>query len=382
MTYLGLSDEYQMIYDSALEFARKRLAPFVEVMEREDAFPTEVWQLLAGQGYLGAGVPEQYGGSGGDYLSAALIHQAVARVSGAIALSYGAHLNLCTHNILRHGSEEQRRRHLPKPCSGKWIGGLALTEPNAGSDAMGIQMVARRDGTGWILNGFKIFITNGPIADVLVVYAKTTPVAGSRGITAFIVQTGTPGFRVAKSLEKVGMRGSPTGELTFEDVRVPKENVLGEADRGYVVLMGGLDLERAFLAAGALGSMEECLELSLRYARQRAQFGRPIGHFQLIQAKLADMYTRLVTARTYVYEVLKMAQTGERISKEAAAALLFAAESAMEAADEAVQIHGGYGYIKEFPVERIWRDAKLMEIGAGTNEIRRLIIARELLGLR
>lgn len=382
MPYLGLSEEHQMIYNSALDFARKRLAPFVEVMEREDIFPGEVWRLLADQGYLGAGVAEQYGGSGGDYLGAALIGQAIARVSGAIALSYGAHLNLCAHNILRNGTEAQRRRYLPKLCAGEWIGGLALTEPDAGSDAMAIQTVARREGDGWALHGSKMFITNGPIADVLVVYAKTTPHTGARGVTAFIVPTDIPGFAVQKKLAKLGMLGSPTGELVFQGVRVPSENVLGEVDEGHRVVMSGLDLERAFLATGAIGFMEECLEISVRYAQQRTQFGQPIGHFQLIQAKLADMYMRLEAARIYVYEVLRLAQTGRRISKEAAAAFLLAAEGAMEAADEALQIHGGYGYIKEFPVERIWRDAKLMEIGAGTKEIRRLIIARELLGLR
>lgn len=382
MEFLNLSAEHRMLYESALEFARTRLAPFVEVMEREETFPPAVWELLAEQGYLGTGIPEEYGGSGGDYLSTALVAQAITRVSPAIALSYGAHVNLCAQNILRNGTEDQKRRFLPGLCSGKCIGGLALTEPNAGSDAMGIQLTARREDGRWLLSGSKIFITNGPVADLLVVYAKSNPAAGSRGITAFIVPTDSPGFRVVKKLEKLGMRGSPTGELVFDEVPVPDDNVLGEIDRGYLVVMSGLDLERAFFAAMGVGVMEECLERSIRYAQQRVQFGQPIGHFQLIQAKLADMYMRLEAARALVYEVLRVAQTGKRISKAAAASLLFAAESAMESADEALQIHGGYGYIKEFDMERYWRDVKLLEIGAGTNEIRRLIIGRELLGLR
>lgn len=377
-----MNNEHKLIYETALDFSRKKLSKFVDIMEKEDKFPTEIWGMLAKQGYLGAGIPEEYGGSGGDYISAALIGQAIARVSPAISLSFGAHLNLCTHNILRNGTEEQKEKYLPKLTKGKWIGGLALTEPDAGSDAMGIQTTAHYSNNKWILNGNKTFITNGPIADVLVVYAKTNPKKGSRGITAFIVETDTPGFSVSRKLKKLGMLGSPTGELVFQDVAVSEKNILGEIDKGYIVVMNGLDIERAFFAAMGVGAMEECLELSLKYAKERNQFGQPIANYQLIQAKLADIFTHLELSRTYVYHVIKKAQNGERVSKEAAAAILFTSEKAMSAVYQCLQIFGGYGYMKDFPVERFYRDVRLMEIGGGTSEIRRLIIARELLGKR
>lgn len=377
-----MNDEHKLIYKTALDFSRKKLSEFVDIMEKEDKFPTEIWDMLAKQGYLGVGIPEEYGGSGGDYISAALVGQAIARVSGAIALSYGAHLNLCAHNILRNGADEQKKKYLPKLAKGEWVGGMALTEPDAGSDAMGIQTTAHYSNNKWILNGNKTFITNGPTADVLVVYAKTNPKKGSRGITAFIVETDTPGFLVSRKLKKLGMLGSPTGELVFQDAAVSEKNILGEIDNGYIVVMSGLDIERAFFSAMGIGTMEECLELSLKYAKERNQFGQPIANYQLIQAKLADIYTHLELSRTYVYHILKKAQNGERVSKEAAAAILFTAEKAMDAVNQCLQIFGGYGYIKDFPVERFYRDVRLMTIGGGTNEIRRLIIARELLGKR
>ncbi len=377
-----MNNEHKLIYETALDFSRKKLSKFVDIMEKEDKFPNEIWDMLAQQGYLGAGIPEEYGGSGGDYISAALIGQAIARVSPAISLSFGAHLNLCTHNILRNGTEEQKEKYLPKLAKGRWIGGLALTEPDAGSDAMGIQTTAHHSNNKWILNGNKTFITNGPIADVLVVYAKTNPKKGSKGITAFIVETDTPGFSVSRKLKKLGMLGSPTGELVFQDVAVSEKNILGEIDKGYIVVMNGLDIERAFFAAMGVGTMEECLELSLKYAKERNQFGQPIANYQLIQAKLADIFTHLELSRTYVYHVIEKAQNGERVSKEAAAAILFTSEKAVSAVYQCLQIFGGYGYIKDFPVERFYRDVRLMEIGGGTSEIRRLIIARELLGKR
>jgi isovaleryl-CoA dehydrogenase len=297
-------------------------------------------------------------------------------------MSFGAHLNLVAHNILRNGTEQQKQKYLPELASAGMIGGLGLTEPNAGSDAMGIQMTARSVDEGYLLNGTKVFITNGPIANLLIVYAKTKPEAGSRGITAFIFETNTPGYYVARKLEKLGMHGSPTGELVFEDAFVPEENVLGKVNEGYKVVMSGLDLERAFFAVSMVGGLEAALEVSLKYAREREQFGQPIANFQLIQAKLADMYTDLEAARLMAHRCMWLAQQGKRVSKEAAAALLFTARAAMRAADEALQIHGGWGYLTDFEVEKMWRNAKLGEIGAGTNEIRQLLIARELLGMR
>jgi isovaleryl-CoA dehydrogenase len=313
---------------------------------------------------------------------AALVARAIGRANGGISMSYGAHLNLCAHNILRNGTEAQKRKYLPKLASTEMIGGLGLTEPNAGSDAMGLQTTARPTAGGYLLNGTKVFITNGPIAHLLIIYAKTRPEAGSRGITAFIFETDTPGFRMARKLEKLGMHGSPTGELVFENAFVPDENVLGKVNEGYKVVMSGLDIERAFFAVSMVGGIEAALEISLKYAKEREQFGQPIANFQLIQAKLADMYTDLEAARLMAHRSLWLAQQGTRVSKEAAAALLFAARAAMRAADQALQIHGGWGYLTDFEVERMWRNAKLGEIGAGTNEIRQLIIARELLGMR
>jgi isovaleryl-CoA dehydrogenase len=377
-----LSLEHQLAYESAFNFARDEIRPHNAEFERTDDFPRWLWKRLADQGYTGIAIPEEYGGSGGDFLMAALVSRGIGRANGAIAMSFGAHLNLCAHNILRNGTEEQKQKYLPKLASTEMIGGLGLTEPNAGSDAMGIQMTARRTDGGYLLNGTKVFITNGPIADLLVVYAKTNPQAGSRGIAAFIFETKTPGYRVARKLEKVGMHGSPTGELVFEDAFVPDENVLGKVNEGFKVVMSGLDLERAFFAVSAIGGLEAALEMSIKYAKEREQFGQPIANFQLIQAKIADMYTDLEAARLMAHRCMWLAQQGKRVSKEAAAALLFTARASMRAADQALQIHGGWGYLTDFEVERMWRNAKLGEIGAGTNEIRQLLIARELLGMR
>ena len=377
-----LPEEHRLAYESALAFALEVVRPHSDEFEREDDFPRWLWKRLAEQGYTGIAIPEEYGGSEGDFLMAALVARAIGRGNGAIAMSFGAHLNLCAHNILRNGTEEQKQKYLPGLASAEMIGALGLTEPNAGSDAMGIQMTARPTDGGYLLNGMKMFITNGPIADLMVLYAKTRPEAGSRGITAFIFETKTSGFQVSRKLQKVGMHGSPTGELVFQDAFVPQENVLGKVNEGYKVVMSGLDLERAFFAVSAIGGLEAALEISLKYAKEREQFGQPIANFQLIQAKLADMYTDLEAARLMAHRCMWLAQQGKRVSKEAAAALLFTARASMRASDEALQIHGGWGYLTDFEVERLWRNAKLGEIGAGTNEIRQLLIARELLGMR
>ncbi len=377
-----LPEEHQLAYESAFAFAQDEIRPHNAEIERSDDFPPWIWRRLAEQGYTGIAIPEEYGGSGGDFLMAALVARAISRANGGIGMSYGAHLNLCAHNILRNGTGAQKERYLPKLAEAEMIGALGLTEPNAGSDAMGIQTTARETSGGYLLNGTKVFITNGPIADLLVIYAKTRPDLGSRGITAFIFETKTPGYHVARKLEKLGMHGSPTGELVFEDAFVPEENVLGKVNEGYRVVMSGLDLERAFFAVSMVGGIEAALEVSLKYARERQQFGQPIANFQLIQAKLADMYTDLEAGRLMAHRCMWLAMQGQRVSKEAGAALLFCARAAMRAADQALQIHGGWGYLTDFEVERMWRNAKLGEIGAGTNEIRQLLIARELLGMR
>ncbi len=377
-----LPEEHQLAYESAFAFARDEVRPHNAEIERDDEFPPWLWGRLAAQGYTGIAIPEEYGGSGGDFLMAALVARGIGRANSAISMSFGAHLNLCAHNILRNGTEQQKQQYLPKLARAEMIGALALTEPNAGSDAMGIRTTARKVAGGYFINGSKVFITNGPIADVMVLYTKTKLEAGSRGITAFIFETSTPGFHVARKLQKVGMHGSPTGELVFEDAFVPDEQVLGVVDQGYKVVMSGLDIERAFYAVSSVGGIEAALEISLKYAQEREQFGQAIANFQLIQAKIAGMYVDLEAARQMAHRAMWLAQQGKRVSKEAAAALLFVARAASRAANEALQIHGGWGYLTDFEVERMWRDARLGEIGAGTNEIRQLLIARELLGMR
>jgi isovaleryl-CoA dehydrogenase len=374
-----LDPVHAMTRDTVLDFARRELGPIAAEIDRDDRFPPDIFRRLGDLGILGVTVPEEYGGAGADLLTGVLAIEQLARVSPAVALSYGAHANLCVHNLYRNGTEDQRRTYLPPLCSGEWVGALAITEPDAGSDAMGITTRAVRDGDDYILNGRKLFITNGPIADVIIVYAKTDPDAGSHGITAFIVEKGFPGFSVSRSLEKMGHRGSPTGELVFDDCRVPSRNILGRENEGVAVLMSGLDLERVFLAGEPVGIAEEALALSVRYSRERKQFGEPIGNFQMVQARLADMYTTTEAARWLVYRTAGVAEKGQPVHKEAAAAILFAAEVATKVCLDAVQVHGGYGYTLDAPVQMLLRDAKLLEIGAGTSEIRRLIIARELL---
>ncbi len=375
-----LTEQHLLLRDTVLGFARREIAPVADRIDREDWFPEALFRSLAGLGLLGINIPDEYGGAGADLLSGVIALEQVSRVSPSLALSYGAHTNLCAFNLYRNGSEAQRRRYLPDLCSGGTIGALAITEPDAGSDAAGISTRAVRDGDDFVLTGTKLFITNGPVADTLIVYAKTNPAAGAHGITTFIVERGMPGFSVMRSLDKVGHRGSPTGELVFEDCRVPAANVLGEVDRGAAVMMTGLDYERVFLAGEPVGIAEEAVDLSVAYARQRKQFGRPIGAFQMIQAKLAEMYAQVEAARWLVYRTAFVAGQGIRCTRDAAAALLFSAEVATRVTEDAVQVHGGFGYTHDAPVQRLWRDAKLMTIGAGTSEIRKLIIARDLLG--
>jgi isovaleryl-CoA dehydrogenase len=360
-----------------LAFARRELGPVADEIDRNDAFPPDLFPRLGALGILGVTVPPEYGGAGADLLSGVLAIEQLARVSASVALSYGAHANLCVHNLYTNGTEEQRRAYLPGLCSGELIGALAITEPNAGSDAMGIETRAVADGDDFVLNGSKTLITNGSIADVFVLYAKTGA-ADERRMTAFIVERRFPGFSVSRVFDKFGHRGSPTAELLLEDCRVPRKNVLGRAGDGAAVMRRGLDIERAFLAGESLGIAEEALALSIDYAKKRHQFGQPIGSFQLIQAKLADMYTQIEAARALVYQTAVLAEQGDA-HKEAAAAILFASEVATRVALDAMQIHGGYGYLNELPLGRLVRDAKLLEIGAGTSEIRRLIIGKELL---
>ncbi len=382
---MDLTEEQRLIVDTVRRFSAREVQPHAEEIDRLDVLPDGIWRKMGELGLLGIAVPERYGGTGGDLMTAVLAIQNLQGSAG-LALSYGAHLNLCAHNILRTGSEEQRRRYLPRLCSGEWIGCLGLTEPGAGSDATSIRTTAVRDGDHYVLNGAKTFITNAPIADVCLLYAKTDPEAGAMGITAFIVECDTPGFTVPKTLAKMGHHGSPTGEIVLEDCRVPAANVVGAENMGVAVLMAGLDVERAFFAGAAIAMSERALELALRYAQEREQFGRPLARFQLIQAKLADMYTRTEAARGLAYRAVRAAQEMERggkgtdIHKLAAAALLFAAETAEFVVYESLQIHGGYGYMDEVEISRLYRDVRLFTIGAGTTEIRKLVIARELLG--
>jgi isovaleryl-CoA dehydrogenase len=372
-----LTDEHRLVRDTVLAFARRELAPIADEIDRSDAFPPGLFRQLGELGVLGVTVPKQYGGAGADLLTGVLIIEQLARVSASVALSYGAHANLCVNNLYVNGTEEQRLAYLPGLCSGAQVGALALTESDAGSDATGIRTTAVADGDDFVLNGGKMFITNGTIADVFVLYAKTSPEKGSHGITAFIVEKGFPGFSVERKLDKFGHRGSPTAELRLDDCRVPRRDVLGKVDQGVGVMMRGLDCERVFIAGESIGIAEEALALSIDYARNRKQFGQPIGSFQLIQAKLADMYTNLEAARALVYQTAVRAEQGA-VPKEAAAAILFAAEMSTRVALDAMQIHGGYGYLNDLPLGRLVRDSKLLEIGAGTSEIRRLIIGRAL----
>ncbi len=379
-----LTDEQKMMRETVYKWAVTELGPLQEKIDEEDWFPPDFFKKCAEIGILGITMDEKYGGLGLDVLTQVIAVEEISKISPGLGMTYGAHSNLCANNIHRNANEALKEKYLPPLIRGEKIGALALTEPNAGSDAMSIRTRAVKKGDKYILNGTKIFITNGPIADILLVYAKTAPEKGPKGISAFIVEKDFPGFSVSRKLKKCGMRGSPTGELIFEDCEVPAENIVGEENKGVAVMTSGLDIERIVLAGGSLGMAQQALEYSIQYAVDREQFGQPIANFQMIQQKLADMYARTTAARLLVYSAAELAQRsprggkGTELTKQAAAAILFASETATWVCNQAVQIHGGYGYCLEFPVQKLWRDAKLYEIGAGTSEIRRIIIAREL----
>ncbi|WP_207389999.1 isovaleryl-CoA dehydrogenase [Phytopseudomonas daroniae] len=378
-----LGEEIDMLRDAVAGFAAKEIAPRAAQADRSDQFPMDLWRKFGDMGLLGLTVSEEYGGAGMGYLAHMVAMEEISRAAGGIGLSYGAHSNLCVNQINRNGSEAQKRRFLPKLISGEHIGALAMSEPNAGSDVVSMRLRADRKGDRYVLNGSKMWITNGPDCDVLVVYAKTDLTAGAKGMTAFIVEKGAKGFSVAQKLDKLGMRGSHTGELVFQDVEVPEENVLGGVGEGARVLMSGLDYERAVLSGGPLGLMQAAMDVVVPYIHDRKQFGQSIGEFQLIQGKLADMYTTQQACRAYLYAVGKQLDSlgsghVRQVRKDCAGVILYAAEKATWLAGEAIQILGGNGYINEFPVGRLWRDAKLYEIGAGTSEIRRMLIGREL----
>ena len=373
-----LGETADMLRESVADFASAEIAPRAAEIDRSNEFPQELWRKLGDLGVLGITVEEEYGGAGMGYLEHVVAMEEISRGSASVGLSYGAHSNLCVNQIRRNGTEEQKRKYLPHLISGDHVGALAMSEPEAGSDVVSMRLRAERQDDRFILNGAKMWITNGPDADVLVVYAKTNPQAGARGITAFLIEKGMKGFTVAQKLDKLGMRGSNTGELVFQDCEVPAENILGEIDGGVTVLMSGLDYERAVLSGGPLGIMQACMDVVIPYVHERKQFGRAIGEFQLMQAKLADMYTTMNAAKSYVYAVARACDRGEASRKDAAGAILFAAEKATWMALEAIQCLGGNGYINDFPTGRLLRDAKLYEIGAGTSEIRRMLIGREL----
>ncbi len=378
-----LGEDIDMLRDSVASFAAKEISPRAEAADRTDQFPMDLWRKFGDMGLLGMTVPEQYGGSGMGYLAHMIAMEEISRAAGGIGLSYGAHSNLCVNQINRNGSDAQKAKFLPKLVSGEHIGALAMSEPNAGSDVVSMKLRADKKGDRYVLNGTKMWITNGPDCDVLVVYAKTDLSAGAKGMTAFILEKGTPGFSCAQKLDKLGMRGSHTGELVFQDVEVPEENVLGQVGEGVKVLMSGLDYERAVLSGGPLGLMQAAMDVIVPYIHDRKQFGQSIGEFQLIQGKVADMYTTLQACRAYLYAVGKHLDSigsghARQVRKDCAGVILYTAEKATWLAGEAIQILGGNGYINEFPTGRLWRDAKLYEIGAGTSEIRRMLIGREL----
>ncbi len=379
----GFSEDLQALQSAVRDFANQEIAPLAADLDRTDQFPMPLWKKMGDMGLLGVTASDAYGGADMGYLAHMIVMEEISRASASVGLSYGAHSNLCVNQIMRNGTDAQRARYLPKLISGDYIGALAMSEPGAGSDVVSMKLRAEAKGDSFVLNGSKMWITNGPDADVLVVYAKTEPDAGPRGITAFLIEKSMPGFSVAQKLDKLGMRGSHTGELVFKDVVVPKENILGALNGGVRVLMSGLDYERAVLAAGPLGIMAACMDVVVPYIHERKQFGQAIGEFQLIQGKVADMYTTLQACRAYCYAVgrkLDALGKGEHraIRKDAAGVILYTAEKATWMAGEAIQILGGNGYVNEYPTGRLWRDAKLYEIGAGTSEIRRMLIGREL----
>ena len=373
-----LGESADMLRDSVAAFAAAEIAPRAAAIDRDNDFPADLWRKMGDLGVLGVTVEEEYGGAGMGYLEHCVAMEEISRASASVGLSYGAHSNLCVNQIRKNGTEDQKRRYLPGLIDGSAVGALAMSEPGAGSDVVSMRLRAEKRGERYVLNGTKMWITNGPEADTLVVYAKTAPEAGARGITAFLIERGFAGFRCAQKLDKLGMRGSNTGELVFEDVEVPEENILGGLGRGVNVLMSGLDYERAVLAAGPIGIMQACMDVVVPYIHERKQFGQAIGEFQLMQGKIADMYVTLNATKAYVYAVAKACDRGETSRKDAAGAILYAAERATWMALEAIQVLGGNGYVNDYPTGRLLRDAKLYEIGAGTSEIRRMLIGREL----
>jgi len=374
----NLGETADMLRDMTRSFSADEIAPIAEQIDLDNEFPRHLWPKLGELGLLGVTVPEEYGGAGMGYLEHCIAMEEISRASASVGLSYGAHSNLCVNQMNKNASDAQKRKYLPKLLSGEHVGALAMSEPGAGSDVVSMKLRADKKGDHYVLNGSKMWITNGPCADTIIVYAKTDMDAGPKGITAFIVESGFDGFSTAQKLDKLGMRGSDTGELVFNDCAVPEENILGEVNKGVRVLMSGLDYERAVLAAGSLGIMQAAMDIVLPYVHERKQFGQPIGSFQLMQAKLADMYTTMSASKAYVYMVAQACDRGETARKDAAGAILFAAEKATWMALEAIQCLGGNGYVNEFATGRLLRDAKLYEIGAGTSEIRRMLIGREL----
>jgi isovaleryl-CoA dehydrogenase len=374
----ALGEEIEALRQTVQRWAQARVAPLAAEIDARNAFPSAFWREMGELGLLGVTADPDFGGSGMSYLAHVVAVEEIARASAAVALSYGAHSNLCVNQINRNGTAEQKARYLPKLCSGEHVGALAMSEPGAGSDVVSMKLRAEKRNDRYVLNGSKMWITNGPDADTLVVYAKTVPDAGARGITAFLIEKSMTGFSTAQKLDKLGMRGSNTCELVFENCDVPFDNVLGEENKGVHVLMSGLDYERVVLAGIGIGIMHACLDVAMPYVHERKQFDQPIGEFQLIQAKLADMYTAMNSARAYVYAVASACDRGETTRKDAAACVLYSSEQATQQALQAIQVLGGNGYINDYPTGRLLRDAKLMEIGAGTSEIRRMLIGREM----